>query len=205
MWAAALKVFGKAALTNIAKGLPKNTIMAKALKAGLGLGAAAVGGAAFEMGQSAFAGGAASALPAIPGGKGVQLPSQFQNVGFIPWWRGAGGKFQAPWSDPKIAEYLKSFALDDAYLKITYRAPHGYVVVRDPNGKPFCLLKSVAQHFGLWHKARKPPISAGEWHKYQTAERVVKKLRHIANKGLARKVSHQFKVVQGTHHHKKAA
>jgi hypothetical protein len=166
-------------------------------------GPAAIGGVAgLTLGQNM--GG--SQLPALPGATGgVLMPSQMPSVGTLPFWRGAGGKLQFPWQDPNVASYLKQFALDDAYLKVSYRAPHGYVVVRDPTGKPYCLLKTAAKFFGLWHPARKPPISAGDWHQYQTAHRVVKKLRKIANTGLAKKPAKAFGGKQYNFSKRKAA
>lgn len=187
----ALKL-GKLGVTALAKGLPRNTILSKGLRAA---GFAGAGAAAGYIAQPRTT---LPALPStamqIPSAGSTPMPGQFQNVGLIPWWRGAGGKLQFPWQDPKMAEHLKQFALDDAYLKISYRAPRGYVVVRDPSGKPYCLLKQAAKFFGLWTAPRKPPISAGDWHQYQTAHRVVKKLRKIANTGLAKKPA---KAMQG--------
>jgi hypothetical protein len=42
------------------------------------------------------------------------------------------------------------------------------------------MMKMVAQKIGAWKPAKKPPISAGEWHQYQTARHVEKKLIKIA-------------------------
>ncbi len=194
MFGLALKL-GATGLKALARGLPRNTVLSKMLRPAFGMAKAVAGPAAIgtAVGYSLGQNMGGTQLPALPGvGQGVLLPSQMPNVGTLPFWRGPGGKLQFPWQDPNIASYLKQFALDDAYLKRTVRAPHGYVVVRDPNGNPYCLLKTAAIFFGLWHKARKPPISAGDWHKYQTAHRVVKKLRKIANTGLAKKPGKAF-------------
>jgi hypothetical protein len=98
--------------------------------------------------------------------------------------RGPGNKLQLPWNDPNVHASMKAFALDDSYLKVMYRAPRGYVVVRDPNGRPYPLQKWAALRAGWWHAARRPPITAGEWHQYQTALRVEKKLAKIARRAL---------------------
>jgi hypothetical protein len=191
MFGLALKL-GGIGLKALAKGLPRNTVFSKMLRPAFGLAAGVGAGAA----GSALVTQQGSGLPNLPSLSGVTggtlMPSQFPSIGTLPFWRGPNGKFQMPWQDPNVANYLKQFALDDAYLKVSYRAPKGYVVVRDPKGKPYCLLKSAAKFFGLWHPARKPPISAGDWHKYQTAHAVVKKLRKIASHGLAKKPAKQF-------------
>ena len=126
-------------------------------------------------------------LPALPGGGGLPaLPGaqtammQSQSVGTLPMWRGAGGKFQLPWNDPNIPAMLRQFSLDDAYLRQAVRAPHGYVVVRDAQGRPYAVERSMAIKMRIWKPAKKPPISAGEWNKYKTSQRVAKKLMKIA-------------------------
>ncbi len=105
----------------------------------------------------------------------------------VPWWKGPGGKLQLPWNDPKIPAYLKQFALDDAYLKTYYRAPRGYVIIRDASGRPFAVNKQMARSFGLWKPAKKPPISVGDWQKFKAAERVEKKLKKIAGPALRKR------------------
>lgn len=102
----------------------------------------------------------------------------------IPWWKGPGGRLQLPTSDPNIAEYLKKFSLDDSYLRVYYRAPHGYVVVRDAQGRPFAVLRPVARMFGLWRPAAKPPISATDWRHYKKNKQIEKKLIKIARPAL---------------------
>lgn len=124
--------------------------------------------------------------PLMPGG-GTLLPSQFPKIGTLPAWRGPGGKLQAPWSDPRIPEMLKAYSLDDAYLTAYYRAPKGYVVLRDATGKPFACLKQAAKMFGLWHAKAKPPISIRDWHAFQAARRVEKKLLKIAGPALRKR------------------
>lgn len=165
-----------------------NTVLGKVL----GGGKAVVKAVTSPLGTLAIAGGALAAgsgggggVPALPGG--VMAPSQFPSTGGLPWWKGPGGKLQAPWSDPRVPEILKSFSLDDAYLKPYYRAPKGYIVLRDATGKPFCCLKTIAKQFGLWHAKPKPIISIRDWHSYQRAERVEKKLLHIARRAMAKR------------------
>lgn len=120
----------------------------------------------------------AGGLPALPGTQTAMMQSQ--SVGTLPFWRGAGGKLQMPWNDPNIPAMLRQFSLDDAYLRQSVRAPHGYVVVRDAQGRPYAVERSMAIKMRIWKPARKPPISAGEWNKYKTSQRVAKKLLKIA-------------------------
>lgn len=183
------------------------------IKTGIKLAAPAVGSLFKSGAVKTAAGGAAAAglgyglANVTSGGQSMQLPINFGNNmslpslaatntamqasspgGLpVPFWKGAGGKLQMPWSDPKIPEYLKQFALDDAYLRQYVRAPRGYVVVRDANGKPFAVLKKIAQQAGIWRPSRKPPISAGDWNKFKTAERVEKKLMKIAGPALRKR------------------
>lgn len=135
-----------------------------------------------------------ASLPAIPAAK-VQLPALAAggatSVG-IPWWTGPGGKLQAPWSDPKMAstgmdQYGRPLVLDDAYLKPYYRAPKGYVVVRDPNGRPYAMNKWYARKIGMWKPAAKPPISATDWKHYKRNKAIEKKLKKIVPPSLRTK------------------
>lgn len=120
--------------------------------------------------SSAPAASPSGGLPALP-------PAPGQTGGFgLP--RGPGGHLQLPTSDPSIAAALKPYSLDDSFLKIRYHAPKGYVVMRDPQGRPFAVLKSMAKHYG-WKPHRKPPISVGEWHALKKAHRTVKKVHKI--------------------------
>lgn len=105
----------------------------------------------------------------------------------VPWWKGPGGKLQLPWNDPRIPEYLKQFALDDAYLKTYYRAPKGYVIVKDASGRPFAVNKAIAKSFGLWRPAAKPPISATDWKHYKRNQVIEKRLIKIAGPALRKR------------------
>jgi len=165
---------GKAILKAV---VPKNTIVGKMLAGPAGTSVAKLG---IPTLPAMLASGIAGTM--IPSGGGAAAPGLGS---LIPWWKGAGGHLQFPWQDPTFMEGLKPpFVLDDSYLKEIRRAPRGYVVVRDNKGRPYCMAKFIAQKLHAWTPARKPPISAGEWHKYQTAAAVEKKLRHIAGKAL---------------------
>lgn len=103
------------------------------------------------------------------------------NPGILP--RGPGGGLQLPFSGADPMAALKQFSLDDQFLKISYRAPKGYVVLRDASGRPFPVLKKAAQYYGLWKPAKKPPISVGDWQAFLKAGKVMKKLKLIEKKG----------------------
>jgi hypothetical protein len=102
----------------------------------------------------------------------------------VPWWKGPGGGLQMPWNDPQVATYLKQFSLDDSYLRVYYRAPRGYVIVRDAQGRPFAVLRQIAKQFKLWRPAAKPPISATDWKNYKRSKQIEKKLIKIARPAL---------------------
>lgn len=134
-------------------------------------------------------GGGGGGLPALPMAPAQTRAIQSTSPGGlpVPWWKGPGGKLQLPWNDPRIPDYLKQFALDDAYLKPYYRAPRGYVVLRDASGKPFAVNKAMAKAFGLWRPKKKPPISVSDWQAFKKAERVEKKLKKIAGPALRKR------------------
>lgn len=118
-------------------------------------------------------GGGGSGMPALPGG--------------VPALPGAGapavvGDRSIFANDPNIAKALQAFAISKRNLKTAYRSPvKGYVVVRDSQGDPYALPKKLARQYAGWKPARKPPISAGEWHNLQRAERTAKKMRKVVH------------------------
>lgn len=114
----------------------------------------------------------APALPALPG-----MPAMPSTVG-------RRGIFQ---NDPNIAAQMQGFAISKANLKVCYRAPKGFVVLRDEKGDPYGFPKEFAKQMGLWRPSRKPPISAGDWHSLQRANKVVNKLKTMEK--MARKVA----------------
>lgn len=180
----ALARIAGAVVKPLANLVPKNTILSRGLQAaGLATRKIIAPVALGAAGAALVQGGGAPALPAtIPGMGGFPTPTP-AGGGLLPMWRGPGGKLQFPWQDPQ--QILQPpYAYDDSYLRIQYRAPRGYVVVRDPQGRRYAMAKGIARSMGLWTQARKPPISAGDWHKYQTAQTVEKKLRKLASKAL---------------------
>jgi len=109
----------------------------------------------------------------------LSLVGKTSGPGLLP--RGPGGKLQWPWQDPNVPAQLENFACDDGYLSITYRAPKGFVLWRNANGKPFGLWKPVARMMG-WKPKRKPPISVGDYQALMRADRTVKKMQSIVRR-----------------------
>lgn len=89
--------------------------------------------------------------------------------------------------------------LDPSLLRQYYRAPKGYVMVRDrTTGNVMAVKRSVAIANRLWHAGRKPPISAGDWHKYQTARSVAKKLHKLASHEIRKHNRPKFQIYKET-------
>lgn len=143
------------------------------------------GGSNAGIQQASLFGDVGEALGMTPPEGTTNVPATLAGGGAaLPWWRGPGGKLQMPWNDPQIATYLKQFALDDSYLRTYVRAPRGYVIVRDAQGRPFAVLRQIARQFGLWRAAAKPPISATDWKHYKRNKQIEKKLIKIARPAL---------------------
>lgn len=90
---------------------------------------------------------------------------------------GPGGRLQLPFTGAEIPDAIKAFALDDRYLMTYYKAPRGYVVVRDADGKPFPLNKKIAQQMGYWKPAKKPLLSIRDTQSIKRAGRAIEKLK----------------------------
>jgi len=127
----------------------------------------AIGAGIYALGN-AVTGGGGSSLPALPGGGMPGLPSA----------PGMGNRsiFR---DDPNVIEALKPYAISAANLATYYRAPRGFVIVRDSNGDPYALPKKIAQWAHLWKASPKPPISVGEMQALKRADRTAKKVKKI--------------------------
>lgn len=108
---------------------------------------------------------------------GTVAPGTTSGPGLLP--RGPGGALQMPWNDPRIPAFLKQFAIDDGYLRSVPRAPRGYVVLRDAQGRPFGVLKQVARAFRLWKAKQKPPISVKQWNALKRANSTIRTMQKI--------------------------
>ena len=189
----ALIKVGASAIKSIgSKLIPKHTVVGKILSGGIKTAPSVLAGAGAAAAVDYLTPKGTAGVPALPGAMaaGPAMPAPQQGAlgalgSLIPWYKGPGGHLQFPWQDPTFMQGLQPpFVLDDSYLKQIIRAPRGYVVVHDKNGRAYCMWKPIAQRVGAWHPARKPPISAGDWHKYETARTVEKKLRKLASHAL---------------------
>jgi len=121
-------------------------------------------------------------LPPVPGlqaGTGARKAPLLPRSGSIlgnPM-KGPGGKMQLPFTGAEIPKMLEQFSLDDRYLTIGYRAPKGYVVIRDQDGKPFPVLREMAIRFGLWKPAKKPLLSIRDTNSLKRASHAIRKLK----------------------------
>lgn len=69
----------------------------------------------------------------------------------------------------------------EAQPKVIHSAPPGWVVVDMPDGSgKKAVRKEIARCLGLWKPRAKPPITASDWKKLKTANRVKNKAKKIA-------------------------
>lgn len=170
-------MFGK--LKRFAKKALKNPLVKNALKSVPVVGTAYAAYDTVSSVSSLLGGGGSgrSSLPALPSGMpsmraapamALPLPGTVPGMGRRSIFR----------DDPNVPANIEQFAIPQRELRVYYRAPKGFVVLRDPNGQAFGVPKAVARNFG-WRPARKPPISVGDWRAVQRADRTVKKMKKI--------------------------
>lgn len=164
------KAIGKAVGSRIARafgrGVKKTAFIA---------GSTAIGAVAADKAINMFnkPAGGLPALPGLPGGGLPALPAPGAGGG-------SSGSLQK-YGSKALTSQMPDM-LDLSLCRPFYRAPKGYVIVRDPNTKQYvgAVRKDVAKRNGLWKPSAKPPISATEWRHYKDAHRVGKKLKKIA-------------------------
>ena len=147
---------------------------------------------------------AAPAAPALPPvlPQAARLPAiPRQTGGIVPFGTGArapilpsfnrSGPVTVPQAGPvrpggpssvqnlMTAEALKQFAIPANALRTYFRAPPGFVIVRDANGQVFGVLKSIAKQAGIWKPSKKPPISVRQWSSLKRANSTVNKIKRI--------------------------
>lgn len=137
--------------------------------------------AAYQVYSAVTSPSSSGPMPPPPGSGGDN-----SGPGLLP--RGPGGALQAPWNDPSPTASQKPHALDDSYLKKSYRAPHGYIVGYDPHGRPFALEREWAKknpyydahgRMKKFHPAHKPPVSVGDYHALKRSHHTIKKFDKI--------------------------
>lgn len=124
----------------------------------------AIGAALYGAGNAVFGGGG-SKLPALPGG----MPG-------LPDTMGKRGIFR---NDANVADMLKDWTISKGDLQTYYRAPPGFVIIRDAVGDHCAIPRKLAIMLKLWKPAKKPPISVGDWQAVKRADRTVKKMKSI--------------------------
>jgi len=147
------------------------------------------GAASFIPGASLALSGVSIASDLGLFGKGSSSNSLMAGPGGMPPLPPLAGNRSVFRNDPNSSKQVEAVAIAKGDLTISYRRPRGhqyknFVVVRDNNGDPMAVPKTVArQQFG-WKSAKKPPISVGQWSAVKKASRVVKTLKKI-NKEVA--------------------
>jgi hypothetical protein len=154
-------------------GIAKKVAATPAVRAGAGM----VGGAAAWEGGKLAAGRAFGQQPALTPISGLPALSGFGG-GQMP----AAQSYAAP--GQMISQVPEVLEMNHPLIRAYYRAPKGFVIVRQNGQYVGAVRKDVARRAKLWKPARKPPITARDWHCYQTAEKVEKKLRKIAGKAV---------------------
>lgn len=131
-----------------------------------GLSAISLGLTAMDMLSGGNKGvGSMPGLPGMPGGMNMLSPNA--NAGKRGWFS----------NDPDVSdEVLKAAAISKGNLKQYYRAPHGYVVMRDENGDPMGVPRYMARKLG-WKPAKKPLLSIRDTNAIRQAGRAIKKLQ----------------------------
>ncbi len=149
--------------------IPGGGLISGGLKAA---GALATGYSLYQGARSLTGGGSNTpALPPMPGVMGGGVPDP--NAGKRSIFR----------DDPNVAADLKQYAIDERFLKQFFRAPKGYVILRDNAGDVYALPKLIAMQRGWWKPAKKPPISVRDWSAMKRAQVVMRKLREIEKTG----------------------
>ena len=149
-----------------------------------GIGLASAGYGALQAVRGIGGGGAAPGLPALPmaaGGLAVPPPTQ----GF-PGQAGMGQRsiFR---DDPNVIEQLKPWAIPMRGLRQYYRAPKGFVVMRDAVGDPYGIPKKLAQTYLGWKAAKKPLLSVRDTSALRRAGVAIKKLQNAEK--MAKKIA----------------
>jgi hypothetical protein len=123
----------------------------------------------------------------------------------------AAGKRTVFGNDPNVTDDLKASVISKGNLKVFYRAPKGYVVMKDQVGDPMGVPKYLARRYG-WKPAKKPLLSIRDTNSLKTAGRAIKKLqkaekmaRGIANWHTPHKAASKNIVVTGKVIGRKAA
>lgn len=149
-----------------------------------GIGLASAGYSAVQAVRGAVGGGGGAGLPALPMAAGA-APMPMPGAGFP----GAAGMGQRSIfrDDPNVIEQLKPWAIPMRGLRTYYRAPKGFVVMRDQVGDPYGIPKKMAQAYLGWKPAKKPLLSVRDTSALRRAGVAIKKLQNAEK--MAKKIA----------------
>ena len=125
---------------------------------------ASIGLTAYDMLKGSGSNAGMPPLPTIANGGGI-LPASPM-----------AGKRTIFGNDPNVTAELKPSVISKGNLSTYYRAPKGYVVMRDQVGDPMGVPKYLARRYG-WKPAKKPLLSIRDTNSLKTAGRAIKKLQ----------------------------
>jgi len=148
---------------------------------GVGTALSVVGAASTAVGiaRSLTSGGGGS-LPPLPA-----LPTASQSAA-LPMAPGMGNRsiFR---NDPNVVDALKPYAIPMRDLRQYYRAPKGFVVMRDAAGDSYGIPKNIAKAYLGWKPAKKPLLSIRDTNAIKHAGSAIKKLQNAEK--MAKKIA----------------
>jgi len=89
--------------------------------------------------------------------------------------------------DPNVVEALKPFAIAQRNLKQYFRAPRGFVIMKDEVGDPYGIPKHLAKQYLGWKPAKKPLLSIRDTSALKRAGTAIKKLQNAEK--MARRIA----------------
>lgn len=139
---------------------------------GTALSVASIGLTGYQAMQGAMGGG--GGLP--PGPFGPAGSMNGPGGGFAGFSGGIVGKRTVFGNDPNVPDNLKSQVISKGNLRTYYRAPKGFVVMKDSAGDPMGVPKYIAKMYG-WKPAKKPLLSIRDTSAIRHAGAVISKLK----------------------------
>jgi len=119
-------------------------------------------------------GGGGGGLPPSPFGPAGSMNGP--GGGFAGFSGGMVGKRTVFGNDPNVPDNLKSQVISKGNLRTYYRAPKGFVVMKDSVGDPMGVPKYIAKMYG-WKPAKKPLLSIRDTNAIRHSGAVIKKLK----------------------------
>jgi len=167
-------------VAGVARGATK--IPGVGLIPGVGTALSVVGAAssAYGIARSLTSGGGPS-LPALPSSGGAAAAGAGALMNPL---MGQRSIFR---NDPNVVEALKPYAISMHNLKQYYRAPKGFVVMRDQVGDAYGIPKNLAKTYLGWKPAKKPLLSVRDTNAIRHAGVAIKKLQNAEK--MAKKIA----------------